>query len=76
MDWVSLNCSKRLGTELGLSAILRSCETTYKFKDNEVAPVILDRLLLHSYPLMIQEKSYYMKEIFSHKKLEKKTRVE
>jgi DNA replication protein DnaC len=46
------------------------------FGDDVVAAAILDRLLYHSYPFLIQGKSYRMKEIFGHKKLEKKAPVE
>jgi DNA replication protein DnaC len=46
------------------------------FGDDVVAAAILDRLLHHSYPFLIQGKSYRMKEIFGQKKLEKKARVE
>jgi DNA replication protein DnaC len=43
------------------------------FADDVVAAAILDRLLHHSYPFLIQGKSYRMKEIMGgKKKLEKK----
>jgi len=41
------------------------------FGDDVVAAAIIDRLLHHSYPFLIQGKSYRMKEIFGNKKLEK-----
>jgi DNA replication protein DnaC len=43
------------------------------FNDDVVAAAILDRLLHHSYPVLIQGRSYRMKEIMgAKKKLEKK----
>jgi DNA replication protein DnaC len=43
------------------------------FNDDVVAAAILDRLLHHSYPFLIQGRSYRMKEIMgAKKKLEKK----
>jgi DNA replication protein DnaC len=46
------------------------------FNDDVVAAAILDRLLHHSHPFLIQGKSYRMKEIFSGKNIEKKERIE
>jgi DNA replication protein DnaC len=46
------------------------------FGDDVVAAAIIDRLLHHSYPFLIQGKSYRMKEIFGNKKLEEKERKE
>ena len=46
------------------------------FSDDVVAAAILDRLLHHSYPFLIQGKSYRMKEIFSGKNIEKKESME